>query len=72
MSFNIKILNELHKIMPDSKYIYLSENKEFGSQTKLLDFKPYGFGLDYKLISKSIISGIHKNKQIFMHGQLTN
>lgn len=72
MSFNIKILNELHKIMPDSKYIYLSENKEFGSQTKLLDFKPYGFGVDYKLISKSIISGIHKNKQIIYAWTVNN
>ena len=36
MSFDYRILNELFKIMPNSKYIYLSSNKEFEREMKLL------------------------------------
>ena len=64
MSFNYKILNELFKIMPNSKYIYLSSNKKFKRQMKLLNFEPYGVGLDYKIISQKIIDFIHNKKQV--------
>ena len=64
MSFNIKILKELYKIMPDTKYIFLSESKDWISQMKLLSFKPHGVGVKYKKIKKSLISKIHNNEQI--------
>ena len=64
MSFNIKILKELYKIMPDTKYIFLSESKDWISQMKLLSFKPHGVGVKYKKIKKSLISEIHNNEQI--------
>ena len=42
MSFDYRILNELFKIMPNSKYIYLSSNNEFEQEMKLLNFEPVG------------------------------
>ena len=64
MSFNYKILNELFKIMPNSKYIYLSSNKEFEKQMKLLNFEPFGVGIDFNIISQKIIDLVHNKKQV--------
>tara|TARA_B110001452_G_scaffold158723_1_gene132103 strand:+ start:2189 stop:3037 length:849 start_codon:yes stop_codon:yes gene_type:complete len=64
MSFDYRILNELFKIMPNSKYIYLSSNKEFEQEMKLLNFEPFGVGLDYNIISQKIIDFVHNKKQI--------
>ncbi len=64
MSFDFRILNELFKIMPNSKYIYLSSNKDFRQEMKLLNFDPVGVGIDFNLISQEIIDFIHNKKQI--------
>ena len=64
MSFDHRILNELFKIMPNSKYIYLSSNIEFEQEMKLLNFEPYGVGLDYNIISQKTIDFIHNKKQV--------
>ena len=64
MSFDYRILNELFKIMPNSKYIYLSSNKEFEKQMKLLNFEPFGVGIDFNIISQKIIDLVHKKKQV--------
>ncbi len=63
MSFDYRILNELFKIMPNSKYIYLSSNKEFEQEMKLLNFEPFGVGLDYNIISQKTIDLVHNKKQ---------
>ena len=64
MSFDYRILNELFKIMPDSKYIYLSSNKEFEKQMKLLNFEPFGVGIDFNIISQKTIDLVHEKKQV--------
>ena len=64
MSFNYKILNELFKIMPNSKYIYLSSNKEFEKEMKLLNFEPFGVGLNYNIINQKTIDFVHNKKQV--------
>jgi glycerophosphoryl diester phosphodiesterase len=64
MSFDYRILNELFKIMPNSKYIYLSSNKEFEQEMKFLNFEPYGVGLDYNIISQKIIDFVHNKKHV--------
>ena len=64
MSFDYRILNELFKIMPNSKYIYLSNNKEFEKQMKLLNFEPFGVGIDFNIISQKIIDLVHNKKQV--------
>ena len=64
MSFDYRILNELFKIMPNSKYIYLSSNIDFKKEMKLLNFEPFGVGLDYNIISQKIIDLVHNKKQI--------
>ena len=64
MSFDFRILNELFKIMPNSKYIYLSSNRDFRKEMKLLNFDPVGVGIDFNLISQEIIDFIHNKKQI--------
>ena len=64
MSFDYRILNELFKIMPNSKYIYLSSNKEFEKQMKLLSFEPFGVGIDFNIISQKIIDLVHNKKQV--------
>ena len=64
MSFDYRILNELFKIMPNSKYIYLSSNKEYEKQMKLLNFEPFGVGIDFNIISQKIIDLVHNKKQV--------
>ena len=64
MSFDYRILNELFKIMPNSKYIYLSSNKEFEREMKLLNFKPFGVGLNYNVISQKTIDLVHNKRQV--------
>jgi len=71
MSFDYRILNELFKIMPNSKYIYLSSNKKFRQEMKLLNFEPYGVGLDYNIISQKTIDFIH-NKKLVIYGWTIN
>ena len=64
MSFDYRILNELFKIMPDSKYIYLSSNKKFEKEMKLLNFEPFGVGIDFNIISQKTIDLVHEKKQV--------
>ena len=64
MSFDFRILNELFKIMPNSKYIYLSSNKDFRQEMKLLNFDPFGVGIDFNIINQEIIDFFHNKKQI--------
>ena len=64
MSFDFRILNELFKIMPNSKYIYLSSNKDFRQEMKLLNFDPVGVGIDFNIINQEIIDFVHNKKQI--------
>ena len=64
MSFDYRILNELFKIMPNSKYMYLSSNKEFEKQMKLLNFEPFGVGIDFNIISQKTIDLVHNKKQV--------
>jgi glycerophosphoryl diester phosphodiesterase len=63
MSFDFRILNELFKIMPNSKYIYLSSNKDFRQEMKLLNFDPVGVGIDFNIINQEIIDFVHNKKQ---------
>mgnify|MGYP001376156561 CR=1 FL=1 len=72
MSFDFRILNELFKIMPNSKYIYLSSNKDFRQEMKLLNFDPVGVGIDFNLISQEIIDFIHNKKQIIYGWTINN
>ncbi len=71
MSFDYRILNELFKIMPNSKYIYLSSNKEFEQEMKLLNFEPFGVGIDFNIISQKTIDLVHDKKQ-FIYGWTIN
>ena len=64
MSFDYRILNELFKIMPNSKYIYLSSNKEFEKEMKLLKFEPFGVGIDFNIISQKTIDLVHEKKKV--------
>ena len=64
MSFDYRILNELFKIMPNSKYIYLSSNKAFEKEMKLLNFEPFGVGLNYNIINQKTIDFVHNKKQV--------
>lgn len=64
MSFDYRILNELFKMMPNSKYIYLSSNKEFEQEMKLLNFEPFGVGIDFNIISQKTIDLVHNKKQV--------
>ena len=63
MSFDFRILNELYKIMPSSKFIFLSSDEDFRKELKLMTFKPFGVGLEYKIIKQEIINFIHSKKQ---------
>ena len=64
MSFDWRILNELYKLNSNSKYIFLSQKKDFTNDLNFLTFKPFALGLDYKIISKSIIDSAHDNNQL--------
>ena len=64
MSFDWRILNELYKINSTSKYIFLSEKNNFIKDLDFLNFKPFALGLDYKIISKSIIDSAHDQNQL--------
>ena len=64
MSFDWRILNELYNLNSSSKYIFLSEKKDFTNDLNFLNFKPFALGLDYKIISKSIINSAHDNNQL--------
>jgi len=64
MSFDSNILNELNKLMPGQKYIYLSYNPLSSIVDCLndLNFKPFALGLYYQLISTEAIELSHKKK----------
>jgi glycerophosphoryl diester phosphodiesterase len=64
MSFDWRILKELYDINPTSKYIFLSEKKDFQLEMDLLSFTPFGIGLNYKIITKSIINNAHNQNQL--------
>jgi glycerophosphoryl diester phosphodiesterase len=63
MSFDPKVLNELNKLLPKSKYILLGYNPLI-SYTKLINtlkFKPFAIGLNYTIASTKTIESAHKS-----------
>ncbi len=49
-SFDHRILNSIHKQYPELDLIYLAEReRSISEMLSMLDFKPYGISLDYKL-----------------------
>ena len=64
MSFDPKIINELNKLFPKAKFIFLIDQpfKTLKQMKKKLTFKPFGLGLNYKLATKKIITNAHQEK----------
>lgn len=52
--FDARVLNELNKLSPNLKLVYLSEDEGLNVQEKLamLSFKPYGYSPNYKLVTQ--------------------
>jgi len=63
MSFDKNILNELVKLFPQNKYIYLIYNplKSYKDIIDELNFKPFGLGIYYHIITDNIIKQAHNN-----------
>ena len=63
MSFDPKILNELEKLLPKSKYILLGYNPliSYSKLINTLNFKPFGVGLNYTIATSKTIESAHKS-----------
>jgi glycerophosphoryl diester phosphodiesterase len=63
MSFDPKILNELEKLLPKSKYILLGYNPliSYSKLINTLNFKPFGIGLNYTIATSKTIESAHKS-----------
>ena len=72
MSFDWRILNELYKKNSISKYIFLSDKIQFKKELDLLTFKPFAIGLNYKIITKSIVKSAHKKNQLIYAWTVNN
>ena len=60
-SFDVRVLNYLHVHFPQQKLVYLVENNaDYVAALKLLNFKPDVYSCDYTLLSKSIVTELHK------------
>ena len=62
MSFDKNIINELYKIMPEMRYVYLIEKPKFllSSYINEINFKPYAVGMYHRLINSRTIKYYHK------------
>ncbi len=68
MSFDPEILNALYILMPNEKFVLLEYNpfKCYSKLKESLHFKPYAFGLNYKIITQKFINKSHKeNIEVF-------
>ena len=73
MSFDPNILNELFKIIPNQKFIYLDYNplNTLEKCLSFLDFKPFALGLYYPIINEETIQNAHK-KEIGIYAWTVN
>lgn len=57
-SFDARILNELHKLAPRLKLVYLSEDSDKDIRAKLseLNFEPYGYSPNYALVDQALVN----------------
>ena len=62
MSFDPDLLNQLHLLMPKEKYVLLEYNplKRYQKLKECINFKPYAFGLSYKIITSKFVKKSHK------------
>jgi glycerophosphoryl diester phosphodiesterase len=63
MSFDRNILNELVKLLPNNKYIYLIYNplKSYKTIIEELNFEAFGLGIYHHIISETTIKQAHNN-----------
>jgi glycerophosphoryl diester phosphodiesterase len=63
MCFDPNLLNELHKLMPDAKYVYLTYKPFKGIENHIndIDFTPYALGMYFRTIRKK---GVKKAKEL--------
>jgi glycerophosphoryl diester phosphodiesterase len=63
MCFDPNLLNELHKLMPDAKYIYLTYKPFKGIENHIndIDFKPYALGMYFRTIRKKGVKKAREN-----------
>ena len=62
MSFDKNILEELHKIDPKLRLIYLSEKRSIKRELKSLSFKPAGIGIYHKVLNPRKMKTLRKLK----------
>ena len=62
MSFDKNILEELHKIDPKLRLIYLSEKRSIKRELKSLSFKPAGIGIYHKVLNPRKMKTLRKMK----------
>lgn len=64
MSFDANIINELEKIMPNQRYVYLVYKPKINIKAYLrkINFSPYALGMYHKLIKKTTIDKLHNKK----------
>lgn len=62
MCFDPKLLEELHKILPDFRYVYLTYKPFTSVKTflKEISFTPYALGMYYPTIRKRDVKTLHK------------
>ena len=60
MSFDKNILEELHKIDPKLRLVYLSEKKSIKKNLKQLSFKPSAVGLYFRTLNRRTVSQLRK------------
>ena len=61
MSFDKNILEELHKIDPKLRLVYLSEKKSIKKNLKQLSFKPSAVGLYFRTLNRRTVSQLRKD-----------
>ena len=62
MSFDPTILEELYKLDPSLRLVYLSENKSLKRDLKALSFKPFGLGMYYATLNPRKMKTLRKMK----------
>ena len=60
MSFDKNILEELHKVDPKLRLVYLSEKKSIKKNLKQLSFKPSAVGLYFRTLNRRTVSQLRK------------
>ena len=63
MSFDENVINELCKLLPNSRFIYLLDDPvlSYKEIIKNLSFKPFALGINFKIANKEIINKAHKD-----------